>query len=58
VIQHTLRHPQAMGRVRDIIERTQSGVREMNMRGVIITLAPALGRAFDITENRGREPTP
>jgi hypothetical protein len=54
VIQHTLRHPQAMGRVREIIERAQPRVRQMNMGGEIVSLAPALGGAFDIADNRGR----
>jgi hypothetical protein len=54
VIQHTLRHPQAMGGVREIIESTQPGVRQMNVGGVIVALAPALGGAFNIGENRRR----
>jgi hypothetical protein len=54
VIQHTLRHPQAIGRVREIVERTQPSVRQMNVRGEIVARCPGFGGAFNIAENRGR----
>ena len=42
---------QAMRGVREIIERTQPAVRQMDVRGEVVALTPGFGGAFDIVEN-------
>ena len=55
VVQRALRHAQAMGRLRETIERMQPGMRQMDMGGEVVALAPRFGGAFDVAENGGRD---
>ena len=42
-----------MSRVREIVERIQPGMRQMNVSGEVVALAPGFGGAFNIVEDVG-----
>jgi hypothetical protein len=44
-----------MGGAREIIERVQPGMRQMEMRREVVAFAPGFGRALDIAEDGGRD---